>query len=82
MHSNLVEHVNPFRLPVRNYFETFDLATLAGRAQLDEEVLLQASAVAYSNNFRLMMYAALAVIPLVLLLREEAPREIEAVAAR
>jgi DHA2 family multidrug resistance protein len=85
MHSNLVEHVNPFSLAVRNYADLLDLATPAGRAQMDQQVIVQASAIAYSNNFRLMAYAALAVIPLVLLLRGEtykAPTKVQAVAAR
>jgi hypothetical protein len=41
----------------------------SSRTPLTEQVTLQAAAIAYADNFRLMMFAAIAVIPFVLLMR-------------
>ncbi len=44
----------------------FDLGRLSGAAALDGLITAQASMIAYINDFRLMLYLTLAVIPLVL----------------
>ena len=50
----------------------FDPGRLSGAAALDGAITQQASMIAYVNDFRLMLYLTLAVIPLVLFVR--APR--------
>jgi DHA2 family multidrug resistance protein len=47
----------------------FDLNRLSGAAALDGLVTEQASMIAYLNDFRLMLYLTLAVIPLLFLIR-------------
>jgi len=48
--------------------KAYDLSTLGGAALLDGTVTQQAAMMAYINDFRLMLYLTLAVIPLLLLL--------------
>jgi len=50
----------------------YDLRRLSGAAALDGVITQQASMIAYINDFRLMLYLTLAVIPVLLLIR--APR--------
>ncbi|MGO9512978.1 MAG: DHA2 family efflux MFS transporter permease subunit [Steroidobacteraceae bacterium] len=50
----------------------YDLHRLSGAAALDGAITQQAAMIAYLNDFRLMLYLTLAVIPLLLILR--APR--------
>jgi DHA2 family multidrug resistance protein len=54
----------------------WDMTTLAGKAALNGEVNRQASVIAYANDYLLMMYVALASLPLALLLSKpgKAPR--------
>ncbi len=47
----------------------YDLRRLGGAAALDGLITQQASMIAYINDFRLMLYLTLAVIPLLLLIR-------------
>ena len=44
--------------------------TPSGRAALDQVIQTQASIISYANDFRLMMILSIAVVPLVLLLRQ------------
>jgi MFS transporter, DHA2 family, multidrug resistance protein len=67
MHSAIAENINPFRGPIRNLHPS--LMSASARASLDLQVTEQAAAIGYANDFLLMMYAALFLIPLVLLLR-------------
>ncbi len=80
VHSALVEHVTPFNLALRDptVSHIWDMATVAGRAALNAEVTRQATIVAYSNDFRLMMIIALASMPFILLLRRAQPKAEEA----
>jgi DHA2 family multidrug resistance protein len=71
--ASLVEHVTPYRQVVRDYAHEFSLATLSGRAALAQMVTAQAEAVAFIDNFKLMMFVALLAIPLVLLVQR--PRQ-------
>jgi DHA2 family multidrug resistance protein len=57
----------------------YDLGRLSGAAALDGVITQQASMIAYINDFRLMLYLTLGVIPLVLFVR--APRRGAAAAA-
>ncbi|MGH8432259.1 MAG: MFS transporter, partial [Solimonas sp.] len=70
MHADLASHVTPFNLglhmPGRD--RIWDMTTLAGKAALNGEVTKQASVIAYANDYLLMMYVALASLPLALLL--------------
>jgi DHA2 family multidrug resistance protein len=47
----------------------YDPARLSGAAALDGLITRQASMIAYINDFRLMLYMTIAVIPLVLVIR-------------
>ncbi|WGF88688.1 DHA2 family efflux MFS transporter permease subunit [Marinivivus vitaminiproducens] len=70
-HAELVRYATPFNdaLHMPAPAAAWDLATLAGRAALNEEITRQASIIAYANDFHLLMLMAVAVMPLVLLLR-------------
>jgi DHA2 family multidrug resistance protein len=65
----LVEHVNPYRQVVRDYTHELGLATLGGRAALAQIVTAQAEAVAFIDNFKLMMFVSFLAIPLVMLVQ-------------
>jgi DHA2 family multidrug resistance protein len=65
----LVEHVTPYRQVVRDFAHALNLATLSGRAALAQIVSEQAQAVAYIDNFKLMMFVSLLAIPLVILVQ-------------
>ncbi|MGE3872372.1 MAG: MFS transporter, partial [Parvibaculaceae bacterium] len=70
MHADLAAHVTPFNLGLHmpGLGRVWDVTTLAGKAALDGEVTRQASVIAYANDYLLMMYVALASLPLALLL--------------
>jgi MFS transporter, DHA2 family, multidrug resistance protein len=65
----LVEHITPYRQFVRDYAHELNLATFTGRAALAQIVTAQAEAVAFIDNFKLMMFVSLLAIPLVLLVQ-------------
>jgi MFS transporter, DHA2 family, multidrug resistance protein len=75
MHAALAENVTPFndlfRLPSVAAF--WNLGTEAGRLALDAELTRQAAAIAYVNDFKLMMAVVLCAIPLIFLLRRPPP---------
>ena len=52
--------------------EAVNPLTAAGRAALDEMITLQATIIAYIDDFKFLMILTLAAIPLVLLLRKPA----------
>jgi MFS transporter, DHA2 family, multidrug resistance protein len=54
---------------VRDYVHELNLATFTGRAALAQIVTAQAEAVAFIDNFKLMMSVSLLAIPLVLLVQ-------------
>jgi DHA2 family multidrug resistance protein len=70
MHADLASHVTPFSLGLHmpGIERIWDMTTLAGKAALDGEVTRQATVIAYANDYLLMMYVALASLPLALLL--------------
>jgi DHA2 family multidrug resistance protein len=72
MHASLVDHVtafNPlFRAP--GVAAIWNLMTESGRAALNAEVTRQATAIAYRDDFKLMMLLVLAVSPLAFLLKK------------
>ncbi|MDB5603549.1 MAG: drug resistance transporter, EmrB/QacA subfamily protein [Bradyrhizobium sp.] len=65
----LVEHVTPYRQVVRDHALQLSLATFGGRAVLAQTVTAQAEAVAFIDNFKLMMFVSFLAIPLVLLVQ-------------
>jgi DHA2 family multidrug resistance protein len=82
VHSRLVEGLRPDNpLAQAPYLAApFSLSTPGGMAALNAEVTRQAAMVAYIDNFRLLMFIALAALPLLLLLREARRRPPPAVA--
>ena len=54
---------------VRDYAHQLNLTTLGGRATLTQMVTLQAEAVAFIGNFKLMMFVSFLAIPLVILVQ-------------
>jgi DHA2 family multidrug resistance protein len=65
----LVEHVTPFRQVIRDHAQQLGLAIPGGRAALAQLVAAQAEAVAFIDNFKLMMFVSLLAIPLVMLVQ-------------
>jgi DHA2 family multidrug resistance protein len=65
----LVEHITPYRQVVRDYAHELNLATFTGRAAVAQIVTAQAEAVAFIDNFKLMMFVSFLAIPLVLLVQ-------------
>ena len=76
VHSRLVEHLRPDNPLAQPPFlpYPFSLTNPAGIAALNAEVTRQAEMVAYINDFALMMTLVLAAIPLLLLVRRQAPK--------
>jgi DHA2 family multidrug resistance protein len=68
LHASLVEHITPYAKAVRSHRALLGLDAASGRAALDALVTQQANAIAYADDFRLMMWAALLAGGLVLLL--------------
>lgn len=83
----LTEHVSPFRDTLRAGMEgaRWSLDTVGGLAALEHELDLQAAMIAYIGDFRVLAAAALAGLPLLLLVRQTvrsaAPAPAEAIEA-
>jgi DHA2 family multidrug resistance protein len=73
--SALVEHITPYRQVVRDFAHQLSLASLTGRAALAQIVTQQAEAVAFIDNFKLMMFVSFLAIPLVILVQR--PRRLD-----
>jgi MFS transporter, DHA2 family, multidrug resistance protein len=76
MHANLTQYVTPFNnaLQMPNA-AMLDLNTDTGRALMDQIITQQSIVVAYANDFRLLMWLTIAVIPLVFVIGSgRAPR--------
>ena len=69
MHARLAESVTPFNdaLQMPDVASTLNLATDTGRAMLDGIVTQQANIIAYQNDYWLLMWLTLAVLPLTLI---------------
>ncbi|SDP78982.1 MFS transporter, DHA2 family, multidrug resistance protein [Phyllobacterium sp. OV277] len=74
-HASIAAYVTPFNhafnAPV--VMQHLDPLKAAGRASLDGIITLQATIIAYMDDFKLLMLMSLAAIPLVFLLRKPAP---------
>jgi DHA2 family multidrug resistance protein len=75
-HAALVEHVTHGNPAWNNpaIASAYNLQRLSGAAALDGVVTQQAAFIAYLNDFRLMLYMTLGVIPLLLLMRAPGKR--------
>jgi MFS transporter, DHA2 family, multidrug resistance protein len=70
MHSDLSQFVSPFSHAVQSLSGTLmDPATMTGKAILNQVVNQQAAVVAYANDFWLMMWIAIAAMPIVFLMK-------------
>jgi DHA2 family multidrug resistance protein len=69
MQASLVEHITPLRQAVRDYAHQLSLASFGRRAALAQIVTALAEAVAFIDNFKLMMFVPFLAIPLVILVQ-------------
>jgi len=77
-HAELAERINPFDTPQS---VLHSLTSTTGIATLNAEVTRQASAIAFLNDFQLMMWMTVISIPLLLLLRPVKTRSAPALVA-
>jgi DHA2 family multidrug resistance protein len=70
-HSYLAENITPYvtSMGLEQLPQVFQSEAIAGLMLLDMEINRQASTIAYLNDFKLMMWVVLAMLPMVLLLR-------------
>jgi DHA2 family multidrug resistance protein len=70
MHARLMEYVTPFNpaLQMPDVAATLNTTTDTGRALLDGLVTQQATVIAYQNDYWLLMWLTLAVLPLTLII--------------
>ncbi len=73
MHADLVAHVTPYSVAVQHLRSVLDLGTLTDKATVNDLIDVQASSIAYADNFLLMMYVTILTMPLVGLLRNTKP---------
>ncbi|WP_421872467.1 DHA2 family efflux MFS transporter permease subunit [Pararhizobium sp.] len=78
-HASIAAYVTPFNHAFQAPAAAgLDPMTAVGRASLDSIITLQATIIAYMDDFKLLMLMSLAVMPLVLLLRKpKAPPAID-----
>ena len=75
-HADIAGYVTPYNRLLQAAGSMLDPSTLAGRSALDDMVTMQATVIAYIDDFKLMMLMCLAALPLILLLRR-APQAAE-----
>jgi DHA2 family multidrug resistance protein len=70
MHARLTEGVTPFNnaLQMPDVANNLNLSTDTGKAVLDGMITQQAALIAYLNDFKLLMFLTLAMVPLVMLI--------------
>jgi DHA2 family multidrug resistance protein len=70
MHANLSEYITPFNnaLQMPDVSSILNTATDTGRAMLEMMLVQQATIIAYSNDFLLLMYLTLATVPFIFLI--------------
>ena len=70
MHARLTESVTPFNdaLQSADVASTLNINTDTGRALLDNIVTQQAAVIAYENDFKLLMWLTLLMLPFVVVL--------------
>lgn len=74
-HAAFATYITPYSLPLQQAVQAgaVDLSTTTGLATVNSLVTREAAVLAYLQDFRLMMWVALAALPLVLLLSKPAP---------
>jgi DHA2 family multidrug resistance protein len=77
-HAELAERITPFDTPTS---VLHSMTTVTGMATMNAEVTRQASAIAFLNDFQLMMWMTVISIPLLLLLRPVKTRSAPAIVA-
>lgn len=73
VHSNLASDVSPYSRAVQHLGPALHLDTMAGKAMVNELIAVQAATIGYADNFWLMMWVTILIMPLVLLLRHTRP---------
>ena len=70
MHANLVEYVTPFNdaLKAPDVASIINMANDSGRAMMEMLIMQQATIIAYTNDFKLLMVLTLMTIPFVFLI--------------
>jgi DHA2 family multidrug resistance protein len=68
MHARLAEHITPFNDALRAAGAPIDPSTEQGRMLLDQLITQQATVIAYQNDFMMLFFFALAMMPFVLLI--------------
>jgi len=70
MHANLVENVTPFNdaLKAPDVASIINMANDSGRAMMEMLIMQQATIIAYTNDFKLLMVLTLITIPFVFLI--------------
>jgi len=68
-HAAFADYLSPFRAAFAEAAGAYHLPSLRGLELLNGEVTRQAATLAYLQDFRLMMFLTLAVIPMIVLLR-------------
>ena len=70
-HAYLAENITPYTMSMglQQLPQVFQNEAVAGLMLLDMEINRQAATIAYLNDFKLMMWVVLAMLPMVLLLR-------------
>ncbi len=75
-HAAFAEYINPFSLALKHAVQlgAVNLSSPQGLAALDAQVTRQAATLAFLQDFRLMMWIAIAAIPLAIVLRSPKAR--------
>jgi DHA2 family multidrug resistance protein len=73
-HANLAEYVTPVNRAFENPMvaQFWNPVTAAGRAALDAMITRQAQIIAYLDDYKLLMFATLAVVPLLIVFKKVA----------
>jgi DHA2 family multidrug resistance protein len=73
-HADIVQHVTPVNRMFDNptVAQFWNPLTAAGRAALDAMITQQAQIIAYIDDYKLLMFATLAVLPLLIVFRQAA----------
>ncbi len=77
-HAEIGSFITPYNRLLQAAPHVWDPLTLAGRSALNDMVTLQATVIAYIDDFKLMMLLCLGAVPLLLLFRRAAqPAEVD-----
>ena len=70
-HAALSEYINPFNMALNRAVESgvYSLATPEGLTTINNEITRQATTLAYLQDFRMMMFATVAILPFIIMLK-------------